>query len=223
MTNYTVAEHGFALVADALANPALAELATSIGACSVPGRRELTLIPEVDAWSRSASLRKILRPYFMAEPRLIRALFFNKSPDANWYVTWHQDLTIAVQERRETPGFGPWSTKDGVPHVQPPTDLLERMLAVRLHFDDADENNGALRVIPGSHTDGRLDAAAIEQWRSEHTEVVCLARAGDALLMRPLILHASSKATSDRPRRVLHLEFADFELPNGLHWHHSPA
>lgn len=222
MQGYTVSEHGFAIVPAAIAEPALAQLAEAIGNCTSPGRRDLATIPEVVAWSRSDSLRDILRPHFAAEPCLVRALFFNKSPDANWYVTWHQDLTIAVQQRIDVPGFGPWSTKDGVPHVQPPAKLLERMLAVRLHFDAADETNGALRVIPGSHVQGRFDSATAERFRSEHDEVVCRAEAGDVLLMRPLLLHASAKSMGTRPRRVLHLEFADVELPGELRWHLSP-
>lgn len=214
----TIAEHGYLLVPQAVAAPELMSLADAIGACSGPGRRGLAMIPEVSGWSLSASLREILRPYFNATPRLVRALFFNKSPEANWYVTWHQDLTIAVRERVDVPGFGPWSVKDDVPHVQPPAELLDRMLAVRLHFDVADETNGALRVIPGSHSLGRLNTAEIERLHTDRAEVVCRAEAGDLLLMRPLLLHASSKATSDRPRRVLHLEFADFDLPGGLMW-----
>ena len=222
MQGYTVSEHGFAIVPAAIAEPALAQLAEAIGNCTSPGRRDLATIPEVVAWSRSDSLREILRPHFAEEPCLVRALFFNKSPDANWYVTWHQDITIAVQQRIDVPGFGPWSTKDGVPHVQPPITLLERMLALRLHFDDADETNGGLRVIPRSHVHGRFDAATVERFRRELAEVVCRAEARDVLLMRPLLLHASAKSTGTRPRRVLHLEFADFDLPGELRWHLSP-
>jgi ectoine hydroxylase-related dioxygenase (phytanoyl-CoA dioxygenase family) len=141
-----------------------------------------------------------------------------KSPDANWLVPWHQDLTIAVRERVETPGFGPWSVKEGVPHVQPPVELLARMLAIRLHLDDADESNGALRAQAGSHRRGRLGTEEIAEWRTRGVEVVCAAAAGDALLMRPLLLHASSKSMSSRSRQVLHIEYAGFDLPGGMRW-----
>jgi ectoine hydroxylase-related dioxygenase (phytanoyl-CoA dioxygenase family) len=153
------------------------------------------------------------------EPLPVRAIYFDKSPAANWSVPWHQDLTVAVRARVDLPGFGPWSTKDGIPHVQPPIDLLERMLTLRIHLDDADRSNGALRVLPGSHRLGRLTADAIEALRIEYPEVLCTAAAGDALLMRPLLLHASRRSTSVRNRRVLHIEYAGFALPSGLRWH----
>ena len=148
---------------------------------------------------------------------VVRSIVFDKSPDANWDVPWHQDLTIAVESRVDTPGFGPWSTKDSRPHVQPPAEVLERMLTVRLHLDDCGEDNGALRVVPGSHRRGVLgdavDAAAAEQGH-----VVCVARAGDAVLMRPLLLHSSRKAGTPSHRRVLHLEFSAAPLPSPLAW-----
>jgi ectoine hydroxylase-related dioxygenase (phytanoyl-CoA dioxygenase family) len=151
----------------------------------------------------------------------VRALYFDKSPQRNWLVSWHQDLTLAVHARIETPGFGPWSTKQGVPHVQPPVEFLAQMLTVRLHFDDTDESNGALRVLPGSHRLGRLSPARIREICLGQSPVLCRAAAGDALLMRPLLLHASSRSQSSRPRRVLHLEYASFALPNGLAWHEA--
>jgi ectoine hydroxylase-related dioxygenase (phytanoyl-CoA dioxygenase family) len=155
------------------------------------------------------------------EPVPVRGLLFDKSADANWLVVWHQDLTLAVRERCEAPGFGPWSVKDGVPHVQAPAECLAQMVAVRLHLDDADEHNGALRVLAGSHRFGRLSPARIDELRRELREVVCTAAAGDALLMRPLLLHASSRSASERRRRVLHIEYAGFQLPAGLEWHEA--
>src|SRR5262245_51026818 len=108
----TVAEHGFVIVSQAIDESTLSTLAAAVGECSGPGRRGLAALPDVAAWSRSDALREMLRPHFSQPPRLVRALLFNKSPDANWYVTWHQDLTIAVRKRIDVPGFGPWSVKD---------------------------------------------------------------------------------------------------------------
>jgi len=153
----------------------------------------------------------------------MRGIYFDKRPETNWLVAWHQDLTLALKERVEVPGFGQWSMKDGVPHVQPPVELLEQMLTVRLHLDDADESNGALRVLAGTHRLGRLTAEQIQRCRETHEEVFCKAKAGDALLMKPMLLHASSRSTSERSRRVLHIEFAGFQLPMLLDWHEPPA
>ena len=149
----------------------------------------------------------------------MRAIFFDKSPGANWLVSWHQDLTLALRARAEVPGFGPWSVKDGIPHVQPPVACLEEMLTVRVHLDDADEDNGALRVLPGTHRLSRLAPVQIQEQRARQSDVLCAAGAGDALLMRPLLLHASGRATSARHRRVLHIEYAAFALPDALRWH----
>jgi ectoine hydroxylase-related dioxygenase (phytanoyl-CoA dioxygenase family) len=177
----------------------------------------------VAALARSEALLRLVRPHLLAgdrasEPRAVRGIWFDKSPQANWLVAWHQDLTVAVREQVETPGYSAWSVKEGTPHVQPPTGVLERMLAVRLHLDDADAQNGALRVLPGSHRLGRLSAAQIQELRATQAEVLCQAAAGDALLLRPLLLHASGRSASSTHRRVLHLEYAGFDLPGGLRW-----
>jgi ectoine hydroxylase-related dioxygenase (phytanoyl-CoA dioxygenase family) len=148
----------------------------------------------------------------------VRGIFFDKRSGANWGVPWHQDLAIAVAQRIETPGFGPWSIKEGVVHVQPPREVLEGMLVVRLHLDDCDAENGALRLIPGSHLQGELGTEETRDWCRRVEPTVCEVSKGGALLMRPLILHASSAATKVAHRRVLHVEYAVGELPNGLRW-----
>lgn len=212
---------GFTLVPGVLDAAELQALREALGPVVGAGRRRLLNQPEIARLARSSRLLDLVRPHVNGEPFPVRAIYFDKTPEANWGVVWHQDLTLAVAERVEVPGFGPWSVKDGIPHVQPPAAVLEGMLTVRLHLDDADEGNGALRVIPGSHREGRLEAAAIEAWRARGTEVLCAAAAGDALLMRPLLLHASGKSTDERHRRVLHLEYAAGALPGGLRWHET--
>lgn len=148
----------------------------------------------------------------------VRALFFDKTPTSNWKVPWHQDLTIAVQERRDAEGFGPWTIKAGVQHVQPPTEVMTGMLAMRLHLDDSAPDNGPLRVLPGSHRHGRLSAEQIAAL-DKGSVVTCSVPSGGALLMRPLLLHASSACDRPKPRRVIHFEFAAQNLPSGLAWH----
>jgi hypothetical protein len=151
-------------------------------------------------------------------PIAVRGLLFNKVAEANWAVPWHQDLTIAVRERREASGFGPWSVKDGVVHVQPPDEVITRMLAVRIHLDDTRAENGALRVIAGSHRDGRLSPESIGHWTTSCEAVTLEAPAGSVLLMRPHLLHASSAARKPAQRRVIHLEYSADPLPYGLQW-----
>jgi hypothetical protein len=214
-------QDGFVVVPGVLDVAEVERLCVALGPAKGAGRRGLMSWPAVAELALSARLLDLVRPHLPAGPRPVRALYFDKSPDANWLVPWHQDLTLAVRERVEAPGFGPWSVKEGVPHVQPPVALLERMLAVRLHLDAADAANGALRVLPGTHRAGRLAAKSIQQLRAERAEHLCEAAAGDALLMRPLLLHASTRSESPRHRRVLHIEFAAFHLPDKLRWHEA--
>jgi len=216
--HYRIAEHGFELVAGLVGEAERRELLDAVGVVDAAGRRNMLAVPAVTALATSQKLLELVRCHTGGEPRPVRAIWFNKSAEANWLVAWHQDLAIAVRERIDTPGFEAWSVKEGVPHVQPPAAVLERMLTVRIHLDDADERNGALRVVAGSHRLGRLDAEQIAGLREERGETLCAAAAGNALLMRPLLLHASGRSTNDRPRRVLHLEYAGEDLPGRLGW-----
>ncbi len=152
----------------------------------------------------------------------VRGLLFDKTPTANWGVPWHQDLTIAIKRRVEAPGFGPWTVKGGVPHVRPPVEVLERMVTIRLHLDDVDSENGPLLVVPGSHRQGRLNVASSQEWLDKNCAQACLVSRGGVLMMRPLLLHASSPSNGSAHRRVVHLEYATGPLPFGLEWYEAP-
>jgi len=137
-----------------------------------------------------------------------RATLFDKSPRANWLVVWHQDTALPLQERRNTSGWGPWSVKDGITYAHAPVTALSQVLALRVHLDDSNADNGPLRVLPGSHVKGVLSDDDIEQLVRVTPASDCLVPQGGVLVMSPLIVHASSKAQSDRPRRVIHIEYA---------------
>ncbi|MBX3747044.1 MAG: phytanoyl-CoA dioxygenase family protein [Verrucomicrobiae bacterium] len=155
--------------------------------------------------------------------RPVRGILFDKTAGENWSVSWHQDLTVAVESRVDVPGYGPWSVKDGVVHAHAPAYLLERMVTFRIHLDDTPAENGALRVIPGSHRHGRLGDAALEEL-TRRPEVTCAASAGDVLLISPLILHASRRVTRPARRRVVHFEYAPPDaLDPRLSWAEGPT
>jgi ectoine hydroxylase-related dioxygenase (phytanoyl-CoA dioxygenase family) len=219
--NNEIEERGFALVLNVIGKAEQHELISIPGPVSGAGRRGLLGLSAVAELARSPRLLNLVRPHLPSELLAVRAIYFDKTAEGNWLVPWHQDLTIAVRQRADVPGFGPWSTKDGIPHVQPPVELLKQMLTLRIHLDDANESNGALRVLPGSHRLGRLTAEQIQKSRDGQPEVLCTALAGDVLLIRPLILHASSRSTKPRHRRILHIEYAGFSLPRELDWHEA--
>lgn len=220
---HTLERDGFELVSGLLDEREVDELISELGPVSGAGERGLLRHTRVARLAHSEPILSKIRPHLPIEPKPVRGIYFDKTPESNWLVTWHQDLTLALRKKQDVPGFGPWSSKEGIPHVQPPVIMLERMLTIRLHLDKADETNGALRVLPGSHRLGRLDENQIRDHRKKDGEHVCEANAGDALLMRPLLLHASSRSIVPSHRRILHLEYAGFELPPVLEWHESAS
>ena len=148
----------------------------------------------------------------------VRAVLFDKSPAANWIVAWHQDRTITVRDRHETPGFGPWSTKDGVLHIAPPMSVLEGMVTLRLHVDPVDVNNAPLVVATGSHRFGHVAADVAAARADDRPHLVCEADAGDVWAYSTPILHMSARSSGDRRRRVLQIDYAAEPLPERLEW-----
>ncbi len=182
------------------------------------GQRNLLRVPVVQDLARSPEVRGLVASVLGPNCFAVKGILFNKTQKSNWKVPWHQDLTITVQDRAEVKGFGPWTTKSGVVNVQPREDVLRGILAIRIHLDANDYQNGPLRVIPGSHKHGRFTAEQIAAWdKSESVE--CSVPRGGALVMRPLLLHASSECLLPKNRRVIHLEFSSEDLPDGLRWH----
>lgn len=141
-----------------------------------------------------------------------RATLFDKSPKSNWLVVWHQDTALPLRERKDVTGWGPWSIKDGVTCAHAPASALQQILAIRVHLDDSNEDNGPLRVLPGTHHHNVLSDAAICDLATRIPAVECWVPAGGVLVMRPLLVHASSKArASGKSRRVLHIEYSSIK------------
>ena len=181
-------------------------------------RNLVDVIPEVAALSLNSKVAELVEAVLGTGAFMVRSTLFDKTDGANWGVFWHQDLSIAVKERHEVEGFHAWTRKAGVQCVQPPVQIMSRILAVRLHLDDCFAANGALKVLPGSHRSDALTSDRIEEISSSVNEVVCEVPAGGAVLMSPLLLHASSPMINPGHRRVIHLEFTAQELPQPLEW-----
>lgn len=181
-------------------------------------RNLLRRLPCINSFIQSDSIRKIIEPVLGMDAKPVRAIFFDKIPEANWNVAWHQDTTIAVKQKAEMEGFRNWTEKAGVFHTEPPLDVLENLLTLRLHLDRADEENGVLRVVPGSHSLGRVKSNRILELVEQGVVTECLAEAGDILLMKPLLFHSSRKSLMPSHRRIIHIEYSSYSLPRPLEW-----
>ena len=148
----------------------------------------------------------------------VRVLLFDKTPTSNWAVSWHQDRTIAVKQRADVEGYGPWSVKGGVVHVEPPVAILQNMLTLRVFVDDCLEDNGPLEIVAGSHRHGRLPERDLGDAVVGGAAFVACGRAGDVLVMKMLAVHSSKRAVSPSHRRVLHIDYATIGLPSPLEW-----
>ena len=173
------------------------------------GARHLMSNPVVAGLARSTHLLAVARAWVGPRAVPFRATLFEKSSAANWLIPWHQDTALPLRRQFEAPGWGPWSEKAGVAYAHAPASVLERVVALRIQLDDAHAGNGPLRVIPSTHTCGVLTDDQIASCVREQPHHDCVAPRGAIVVMRPLLIHASSKARSDDPRRVLHIEYAD--------------
>ncbi len=183
------------------------------------GARNLLAVREISTLSKEPALLSLVESIIGPRCRVVRAIFFDKTPGANWPVAWHQDLTLAVASKHEIPGWTNWSIKAGVHHVQPPPEILDRMVTLRVHLDDCGIDNGPLHVLPGTNRMGKIPGAKISHLRSEIAAFSCVAAAGSVLAIKPLLLHASHAAKAPSHRRVIHLEYAPADLlPLPLEW-----
>jgi hypothetical protein len=216
------ARDGFAVIPNVLNSPDADEIARAIGEMlgTNPGTRSLIEMEWCALLAKRLADEPRIRELLPANARPVQCTLFAKTAESNWLVSLHQDLSIPVAERIESAACSGWSQKQGSIYVQPPASVLESILAVRLHLDDCDERNGALRVVPGSHRMGRLTSDEAHREREARGECSISVHKGGAMVMRPLLLHASSKSSVASPRRVLHFVYGPAALPVGLSWAH---
>ncbi|WP_312076342.1 phytanoyl-CoA dioxygenase family protein [Chryseobacterium sp.] len=179
-------------------------------------RQFLKEIPEINNLIFNENLKTIIKEVFGSNYFVVKSIYFNKPEKSNWYVAYHQDLTISVDKKVQLENFGPWTTKQNQFAVQPPLQILENIFTIRIHLDDTDENNGALKVVSKSHAKGIYRLETID-WNVE-TETICNVEKGGIMMMKPLLLHGSNRTTNGKKRRVIHIEFSDKELPHELNW-----
>jgi hypothetical protein len=181
------------------------------------GARHLMGHQAVAEFASSGQMLAIARRFVGEGATPFRATLFDKSVRSNWLVAWHQDTALPLERRRDAPGWGPWSTKGGITYAHAPAEALARVIALRFHFDDSTADNGPLRILSDTHELGVLTDGEIGILARDRAPVDCLVAAGGVIAMRPLAIHASSKAESREPRRVLHIEYADsLDMGDGL-------
>ena len=179
-------------------------------------RRFLKGVPGVSSLIFNSKLKSLINNLFGSGYFVVKSIYFDKPEKSNWFVAWHQYLTISVDKKLEIPGYGPWTVKLNQFAAQPPMAILENNFTIRIHLDDTDEGNGALKVISGSHLKKIYRAENID-WRTE-IENTCNVSTGGIMIMRPLLMHASNRTTTNKKRRVIHIEFSQAELPAGINW-----
>lgn len=218
MSNEQFASSGFALFPAVLSPAECQRLTRHVSdlACARAGTRCLLHQPWCAELADRLRQHPSLSPLLPASHVAVQCTYFLKSAEVNWLVAVHQDTAIPVAQRCHHPDLRGWSVKEGIQYVQPPPQLLEQLIALRVHLDPCRLEDGPLRVVPGSHLDGIIPPSQAVEARL--AEVLCLAEPGDVLAMRPLLLHASSKSTGESQRRVLHFLFGPSQLPYGLSW-----
>lgn len=179
-------------------------------------RQFLKEIPEAATIIFNDKLKTLIQELFGNNFFVVKSIYFDKPETSNWFVSYHQDLTISVDKKLDTQGYGPWTTKQNQFSVQPPLAILQDNFTIRIHLDNTNEDNGALKVITGSHLKGVYRPETID-WSTE-SETICRVNKGGIMFMRPLLLHSSGRTTNKNKRRVVHLEFSRYSLPGGLSW-----
>ncbi len=216
-------ENGFAVIAGVVSVSdcdAVAERVSEVAGQTVGSRNALAY-----GWCKSLAVQ--LRDHgFLAQLRpvpevAVQCTIFDKSSEKNWLVALHQDLSIPVRQRVANAQCTGWTKKEGQLFVQPPVPVVEDLVAVRVQLDSCGTDSGPLRVVPSSHRHGRLSPIAARTLKERHGEIECLVPKGGVLVMRPLLLHSSSKAKVPVRRRVLHFLFGPAALPYGLRWQHA--
>ncbi len=203
-------QSGFTILPGLFGAAELHRLAMSLESAnrSRAGIRHLMGEKTIAAFADQDCLLRMAREVLGADALPFRATLFDKSPQSNWLVVWHQDTALPLQTRKDLPGWGPWSIKAGIQYAHAPASALEKVLALRVHLDDSTSANGPLRVLRGTHRLGVLSDDQLSELSAKLPASDCAVSRGGVLAMRPLIVHSSSKLSGDLSRRVLHIEYA---------------
>jgi len=215
-----VEEHGFSILTAVFLSQEIHKLINDISNAglkrSKAGARHALKSSAVARLASDPRLLNAAQTILGCEATPFRATLFDKSPQANWLVVWHQDTALPLRERRSKSGWGPWSVKDGIIYAHAPASVLRQVLALRVHLDESSLHNGPLRILPGTHTNGVFTDDNIQALAAKVTPFDCVVPQGGVLVMRPLVVHASSKSQSQVPRRIVHIEYTASKVLDGF-------
>lgn len=179
-------------------------------------RQALKEIPKLKDYVFNDSIKEIIKSIGGNNYFVVKSIYFDKPETSNWFVAYHQDLTISVKNKIDSQGFSNWTKKQNQFAVQPPLEILENIFTIRIHLDTTTNENGAVKVIEKSHLYGIYRPEFID--KTKEKETICEVEKGGIMLMKPLTLHASTRTTNHKRRRVLHIEFSNSKLPESLEW-----
>ena len=176
-------------------------------------------IPKSLKYIFNEKLKNIIKNNFGEDFFITKSIYFDKPEKSNWFVSYHQDLTISVDKKMELKNFKNWTNKQNQFAVQPPIEILEKNFTIRIHLDKTTNENGALKIINKSHINRvcRIEDLDLK------TETICEVDKGGIMIMKPLLFHTSNKTINNERRRVIHIEFSNQQLPNGLEWSEKKA
>ena len=173
-------------------------------------------IPETLPYVFNQNLLEFIKTNFGQNYFITKTIYFDKPEKSNWFVSYHQDLTISVNKKIDVKHFENWTVKQNQFAVQPPKEILDNNFTIRIHLDRTTKDNGALKVLNASHKKGISRVENINL--NEEIETICEVEKGGIMIMKPLLFHASNKTTNNERRRVIHIEFSNQILPNELEW-----
>ncbi len=207
-----LSEQGYTIIPNVLSHEECTDLLEKLAKWTVgrsrAGIRHLMRYPAVSLFARDNRLQTLATAALAETANPYRATLFEKSQESNWLVVWHQDTALPLEKRFFSSEWGPWSKKSGVIYAHAPAWALDRIVTLRIQLDSSAQDDGPLRIIPGSHRKGVLSDSDIHLITRHESSVECLVPQGGVLVMKPLIIHASSKSNGSTPRRVLHIEYA---------------
>lgn len=223
-----LSEHGFSVINSVYTSEEINEISTLLAGLNTEKtifrksddlfaiRQFIKEIPSVKPLIFTEKLNKIIESVGGRNYFVIKSIYFDKPEKSNWFVSYHQDLTISVNEKKQLPNFINWTKKHNQYAVQPTSEILENIFTIRIHLDDTTSENGALKVLDKSHKKSIFRSENLDF--TQEREVFCEVQSGGIMLMKPLLFHGSNKTTNDKNRRVIHIEFSNKMLPQDLNW-----